>query len=186
MDYPNALIAMFAGAHRHAGADTDADGWKDSDVAHDTENLFHELTVYIANRGQAGSTRYWFAQIHGASDRASEPTIVGSNGADAPVLTSDSPLVQIDGAVDAAEYMTMGVCGWDEGAGDEEDGNYLLCATTNIQGDLLESLGLRQTFKHFEIERHARDDYHSGSGPGYDGILNLLQAITNVLNSHLK
>jgi len=181
----NARVAMFAGTHRYANGDSDNDGEEDSDVAHDTENLFHALTNYLANRGQDAGTPYWFIQIHGAIDRDSEPTIVGSDGAVSgpphPTLTSDSHLVQIDDAVDTEGHVSMGVCGWIEGPADDEDGYYFLCATTNVQGDLLGSLGLRQTFMHFEIERAARDDYDADSGPGYNGIVGLLQAIETVL-----
>ena len=187
VDDVNAHIAMFAGTHRYANGDADGDGEPDSDVAHDTENLFHALTVYLANQGLTDSAPYWFVQIHGAADRTSEPTITGSDGAVSgppyPALTPNSPLVQIDDAVDIAGHVSMGVCGWYEGSGNDEDGDYLLAATTNVQGDFLESLGLRQTFMHFEIERSARDSYIAGSGPGHDGILSLLDAIRTTLDA---
>ena len=181
----NARVAMFAGTHRYANGDDDGDGEADSDVAHDTENLFHALTDYLANQGQGIGTPYWFIQIHGAANRGSEPTVVGSDGAVSepphPTLTSNSHLVQIDDSVDAEGYVSMGVCGWVEGPADDEDGDYLLSATTNVQGNLLESLALRQTFMHFEMERTARDEYIAASGPGYNGIIGLLQAIVTVL-----
>jgi hypothetical protein len=92
-------------------------------------------------------------------------------------------LVLIDDEVDGDGYLSMGVCGWEEtGTDEDEDGDYYLAATTNIQGDLLESLGLRENFMHFEIERSGRDDYHAGSGDGYDGITGLFDAIETVLS----
>lgn len=127
VDDENARIAIFAGTHRNANDDGDGDGEPDSDVAHDTENLFHALTIFLANKGLTDSKLYWFIQMHGATDRTSEPTIVGSDGADIPTPTSNSPLAQIDDAVDDAGYVTMGVCGWPEGPNDDEDGDYLLC-----------------------------------------------------------
>lgn len=148
-----------------------------SDVAHNPDNLFHALTVYLARRGQTAGKPYWFIQVHGSRDRNSEPSVVGSNGADNPRLTADSPLVRLDTLVDGAGYVDMGVCGWVEGPGDDEDGDYRLCATTNIQGDFLESLSLRDTFVHLELERHVRNDYRAGQGPGYVGVLNLLADI---------
>ncbi len=182
-DNPNALMIQFAGTHRNASGDNDGDGKNDSDVAHDTENLFHILTDYMAQRGQAFGTAYWFLQIHGASNRTSEPTIVASTGADSPTLTAADAIVEIDDDVDTAGHVSMGVEGWPEGPNDDEDGDYYLKATTNVQGDHLESLGLRYSFMHFEIERHARDDYIAGSGPGFDGIQSLLTAIATTLGT---
>jgi hypothetical protein len=179
----NVLVTIFSGTRRDTNGDDDGDGEDDSDVAHEEENLFHILTEYLAERGDDDGTPYWFIQFHGASDRSSEPTVTGSNGADSPELTEESPLVLIDDEVDGEGYLTMGVCGWEEtGTDEDEDGDYYLAATTNIQGDLLESLGLRESFMHFELERTARDDYHGGSGDGYDGIIGLFEAIETVLS----
>jgi len=179
----NVLITIFAGTRRDTNADDDGDGEDDSDVAHEEENLFHILTEYLAERGDDDGIPYWFIQFHGASDRSSEPSITGSNGSDSPELAGEDPLVLIDDEVDGDGYLSMGVCGWEEtGTDEDEDGDYYLAATTNIQGDLLESLGLRESFMHFEIERTARDDYHAGSGDGYDGITGLFEAIETVLS----
>lgn len=178
VDDPNAAVALFAGTHRYANGRVRPR----SDVAHNTDNLFHALTAYLARRGQSAGDPYWFIQIHGSRDRSHIPSIVGSNGADRPQLALDSPLVRINGGVDNAGYVDMGVCGWREGPGDDEDGDYSLCATTNVQGDFLEGLGLRQTFIHLELERHVRDDYRAGSGPGYDGVLSLLSGVSDTLD----
>ena len=62
---PDASIALFAGAHRNANGDVDGDGERDSDVTHDTENLFHVLTEFIARERAADGSpvienlRYW-------------------------------------------------------------------------------------------------------------------------------
>ena len=177
-DDSNAAVAMFAGTHRYANGVLRPS----SDVAHNADNLFQLLTAYLAERGQSAGAPYWFIQIHGSRDRSTIPSIVGSNGGDYPQLTADNPLVRIDAAVDRAGYVDMGVCGWHEGPGDDEDGDYGLCATTNVQGDFLERLGLRQTFIHLELERHVRDDYRAGSGPGYDGVLSLLRGVSDTLH----
>lgn len=194
-------IAMFAGTHRYAngkanphdsitddpGADSNGNEWSDADVAHDPENAFHLLNEFLANSGLASGNPYWFVQLHGSKDRLSEPTIVGSDGAVSepphPTLVPDSPLVLIDDVVDIAGHSTMGICGWSEGTDPINDGDYLLCATTNIQGDSLEGLGLRQQFLHFEIDSTARANYHFGSGAGYNGIISLLNGIRSNLTT---
>lgn len=179
----NGISIMFAGAHRYANGDDDGDGHPDSDAAHDSDSLFHVLSKYLADRGFGFGTAYWFNQIHGSADRDSEPTIVGADGSWIPWLTETSPLVLIDDHVDLAGYITMGVWGWWEGPGDDQDGVYELNGITNIQGNYLESLGLRCSFLHFEIENHARDDYFNGSGDGYLGILTLLDGIRTVMDT---
>ncbi|MBS1253397.1 MAG: hypothetical protein MAG451_02446 [Anaerolineales bacterium] len=172
-----ARAVMFAGAHRYANGRDHAV----ADVAHNSDNLFHALTLHLARRGQVAGAPYWFIQFHGARDRDSEPDIVGSHGADDPLVFTESPLVLTDAAVDGAGHIGMGVCGWPEGPSDTEDGDYYLCATTNVQGDHLDSLGLRNSFVHLEIERHVRNDYRAGGGAGYEGVLTLMAGLRNTL-----
>lgn len=182
-----AAVALFSGSRRHSNGDADNDGWDDSDVAHDTENLFHALTVHLAN--QTAAAPAFYPQVHASQDRASEPSIVASDGDDrppAPDVTNGHPLVPIDDAVDAAANVTMGICSFSEGPGDDEDGDYLLCATTNIQGDFLETVGQRQQFMHYELERAARVDYHNGSGAGFDGIQDLFAAFRATLGPDIR
>lgn len=174
-------MILLAGAHRDANGDDDGDGWPDADVAHDPDSLFHLLTDYLAQRGLLHGSPYWFCQIHGSADRETEPTIVGSDCSPVPFMTETSALVLIDDQVDATGFITMGVWGWVEGPEDTEDGDYYLNGVGNIQSNLLNLYGLRGSFMHFEIERHARDDYLYESGPGYDGILHLMSTIKTVL-----
>lgn len=178
---PLARVVVLAGAHRAAVGDGDGDGAPDSDVANDTENLFHALTGRLARRGLARGEPLWFIQFHGAADREADPTVVGSDGSGAAAVRVGSPLAAIDHAVDAAGRVTMGVCGLWEGAGDDADGVYSLNASNNLQGAMLATLGQRHAFMHFEIERAARDDWHAGAGPGFDGIGDLMGAIASTL-----
>jgi hypothetical protein len=176
-DDSGAAALLLAGTHRDAVGDGNANGYADSDVAHETQNLFHLATAYLAGRGQAADAPYWFIQIHGSADLASEPDITGSNGADLPIMDAASPLVGVDDFIDTRHNVVSGVWGWWEGAGDDQDGDYALRGTTNAQGDLLEGMGLRDSFMHFEIEWSLRNAYHVGSGAGYDGVLDLLDAL---------
>lgn len=171
-----AWMALFAGTHRYANGDADGDGDEDSDAAHDTENLFHALTAYLARRGEARGGTPWVVQYHGAADRDTEPDVVASGGAPAP----GCPLVSIDDAVDAAGNIRSGVCGWSEEK-EGEDGDYLLCVSSNVQYALMRGMGIGDGFLHLEIERAARADYHAGSGPGHDGVLDLLDAVAEIL-----
>ena len=175
---PHACAALFAGTHRSANDDSKAS----ADVAHAAENLFHMLTEHFAWRGQLGGTPYWFIQFHGSADRRGEPAITGSDGTRKPQLTKTSPLVRINDAVNKAGYVKMGVCGWSKESADDTDRNYRLCATRNLQGILLQRMGLRHTFMHFEIADRVRDDFRVGSGPGYQGVQSLLAAIRETLN----
>jgi hypothetical protein len=181
LDNPLSRAVVLAGAHRAAVGDGDGDGAPDSDVANDTENLFHALTGYLARRGLARGEPLWFIQFHGAADRDTDPSVVGSDGSGIASLPAGSPLVGINNVVDEAGHVTMGVCGWREGAGDDEDGVYALNASNNLQGAMLSTLGQRHSFMHFEIERTARDEWHAGVGSGYDGIGDLMGAITAAL-----
>lgn len=181
-----AALAFFSGSRRDSNGDGDGDGEPDSDVANDTENLFHALTEHVA--GLDPTDPPFFVQIHSALDRTSTPTITGSDGDDrppAPPVTSGHPLVAIDDDVDADGHVLMGVCGFSEGSADNQDGDYLLCATGNSQGDFLETVGLREQFMHFEIERAARDDWNDGSGAGFDGIRGLFRAIRELAGPEL-
>ena len=180
---PGGAVLLLAGAHRDALGDLNANGFSDSDAAHETGNLFHLLTTHLASKGLDAGAPYWFIQIHGSADLSTEPDIVGSSGADAPVLTGTSALVRVDDEVDTRGNALMGVWGWWEGTGDDQDGDYLLRATTNVQGDVLEAMGMRDSFMHFEIERTARDSYHAGAGAGYDGVLDLLAALRQELGT---
>ncbi|CAA9384041.1 MAG: hypothetical protein AVDCRST_MAG93-9358, partial [uncultured Chloroflexia bacterium] len=112
-------------------------------------------------------------------DRQMQPVITASNGADVPRLTKEDPLVQIKQRVEKRSELTMGVCGWQERRGVP----YLLCGKENIQGLLLERMGLRSTFMHFELERRLRDDFYNGVEPGYTGMLEYLASIRDVLDS---
>lgn len=183
LDNPLARAVVLAGAHRAAVGDGDGDGAPDSDVANDTENLFHALTGRLARRGLARGEPLWFIQFHGAADRDTDPTVVGSDGSGAAAIRAGSPLAAIDHAVDAAGSVTMGVCGLWEGEGDDEDGVYALNASNNLQGAMLATLGQRHAFMHFEIERAARDDWHAGAGAGFDGIGDLMGAIASILGA---
>ena len=169
--------AVFAGAHRYAN------GRKRpvADVAHGTENLFHGLTVYLARRGQATGRPFWFIQFHGSRDRPGQPVITASNGAAMPALTTACALVRIQAAVGREGCLKMGVCGWTDGSQSDQAGSYLLTARDNIQGQFLESIGLREHFMHFEIGYEARRQYHAGHEPGKSGILHLLEAIRQTL-----
>ncbi len=180
IENPNAVMTMFAGAHRYANKDYDGDGYADSDIAHDIHSLMSYLMVRLASHGFHNHTPYWFVQFHGAMDRESEPSIVATNGTRHPHFTAESPLVRVDDMVDKPNIITMGVCGWREGDSDMDDGDYYLTATTNIQGQLLERMNLRNSFMHFEIERHARNEYVMPS-EGFYGIPLLLDAIRIVL-----
>lgn len=173
-----AALAVFSGARRNANGDADLDGEEDSDAAHDPDSLFHAVVAHAAALSAADPALQ--VQVHGAKNRISEPTFTGSDGADRPPwppVTAGHPLEAVDAAVDADGHVSMGVCGFAEGPGNDEDGAYLLCATTNVQGDHLESVGQRERFMHFELERAARDDFNAGSGPGFDGIRGLFRAV---------
>ncbi len=212
----NARVAMFAGTHRYANCpvyapgknkpeppydlecDSDMDGEVDSDVAHDTDSLFHRLSKALIDHSLtnqvvwwkwAARKPYWFIQFHGSGGYDDDPTIVGSDGACSkpphPTLTANSPLVKINDIVDdiqdasGASIVSMGICGWYEGSGgvDENgnavdlDGDYFLCATGNAQGKMLDDQGLRERFMHFEIESSARDP----EGEAVDGLLHAIR-----------
>jgi hypothetical protein len=176
-DDARARAVMLAGAHRHANGD----GRADSDVAHAADNLFHALSEHLARRGLALGSPHWFIQIHGSATRPGEPAIIASDGAARPRLRPDSALVRISDLVNAAGLCDMGVCGWHDGPGAPRGGNYRLCATDNAQGRMLEALGLRETFLHFEIAWPLREDYAARRGPGHAAVLGLLGAIRAVL-----
>lgn len=178
---PYSVALILAGANRLANPDADGDGWPDADVAHDPHSLFNALHHHLAMRGISLFTPYWFIQIHGATDREIEPTVTGSNGDALPQMTEFHRLAKIDEAVDIQGLISMGVWGWWEGPNDDEDGRYALNGVINIQGDLLGFLGWRDSFMHLEIERQARDEYHAGVSPGYQGILGLLDTIATEL-----
>lgn len=183
----SAAVALFSGSRRHSNGDGDGDGQEDSDVAHDTENLFHLMTVHLASVTAAEPAFY--VQVHAAANRTGEPLITGSDGADRPPepdITNGHPLVAIDDAVDADGHLSMGLCSFSEGPGDDEDGDYELCATTNLQGDFLETVDQREQFMHFELQRTARLSYDAGSGPGYDGIRGLFTALRSTLGPELQ
>ncbi len=182
-DDVGAAALLLAGTHRDAVGDLNTNGYSDSDVAHETKNLYHHLTATLAEQGLSAGTPYWFIQVHGAADMASEPDITASNGADAPGMNAASPLVLVDDEIDTRNNVVSGVWGWWEGAGDDQDGDYALRATTNLQGDLLETMGLRDSFMHFEIEWTLRNAYHAGTGAGYDGVLDLLEALRGVVGT---
>jgi hypothetical protein len=176
-DDARASAVVLAGAHRHANGD----GRVHSDVAHAADNLFHALSAHLARRGLATGNPRWFIQIHGSAARADEPAIIASDGAQRSRLEAGSPLVRIKNLVDAAGHADMGVCGWREGPGAREGGSYRLCATDNAQGRMLEALGLRDWFLHFEIAWPLREGYAAGRGPGHAAIVGLLGAIRAVL-----
>lgn len=182
-DNPYAAAAMLAGTHRYANDDHDHDGEPDADVAHETENLFYIMTKVAAHHGARALTPYWFIQFHGAYDRESEPSIVAATGATWPKFTPSSPLLIIDEVMDTLGLATMGVCGWPEGPGEAEDGQYELTATNNMQGRLLETIGLRHSFMHFELERSLRDGYYYGYEPLFTGTLQFLSTLQDTLNS---
>ncbi|MBC8078501.1 MAG: hypothetical protein H7Y32_20655, partial [Chloroflexales bacterium] len=156
-------------------------GRASADVAHATNNLFHALTAHLARRGLAADKPFWFIQLHGSAARPGEPAITAADGAKRPQPSGTSPLVRINDLVDGAGHADMGVCGWREGPGEREDGAYLLCATDNAQGRMLEALSLRHTFMHFEIDWPLRDDYVAGRAPGYAAVMGLLAAIRDTL-----
>ncbi len=172
----DACMAMFAGAHRYANDGEPAP----ADVAHTSTTLFHTLTSYLAGNGNAAGSPYRFVQFHGSHNRRKQPTITASHGAESPKLTRNSLLVRISAHVNGAGFVDLGVCGWTDRG--EDRGRYLLCATDNLQGSMLAHLNLRQSFLHFEISQSARDEYQSGRGRGYEGVLSLLSAIRLTMN----
>lgn len=185
LDNPFSRAAVLAGTHRYAVGDGDGDGAPDSDVANDTENLFHALTGHLARRGLAQGAPLWFIQFHGAIYRDTDPSVVSSDGSGVASLPAGNPLVGINNVVDAAGHIKMGVCGWWEGAGTDEDGAYALNASNNLQGAMLATLGQRHSFMHFEIDRPTRDQWAdpiAAPGPGYDGIGDLMGAIAATLS----
>lgn len=182
-----AAVAVFSGARRNASGDGDGDGEEDTDAAHDPDSLFHVVVEHTATLSAAAPALQ--VQVHAAQNRSSEPTITGSDGADRPPWPAPAaghPAVEVDEQVDADGFVSMGVCDFAEGSGDDEDGDYLLCARTNVQGDFLETVGQRERFLHFEIERTARDHFHLGSGPGFDGIRGLFRAVRTLLGPELE
>jgi hypothetical protein len=176
VDDAQAGVALFAGTHRWANG---VQG--NADVAHTHANLFHLLTSHLAHQGQAHGIPLWFVQFHGAADRPSEPAITGANGAGTPCFDPSSPLVRISAAVNRAGYVDMGICGWLDQAHSKAHGQYVLRATSNVQGRLLEELGLRDNFMHFELAQQVRLAFRAGLNPGYQGTLSLLQAIRETL-----
>jgi len=181
-----AALAFFSGSRRHSNGDGDGDGEDDSDVAHDTDTLFHALTEWAASVAAVDPAFYF--QVHASIDRTSEPTIVASDGASRPpwpAVTNGHPLVPVDDAVDADGFVTMGVWGFDEGVGNE-DGDYVNPGTQNVQGDFLESVSQREQFIHLEIERAARVDYDNGTGDGFDGINGLFRALREILGPEIQ
>ena len=171
VDDEHAAVAVFAGTHRYANGCDPAP----ADVAHTPHNLLHALTAVLAERGRATDHSPWFVQFHGSADRASQPAITASSGAVEAELDERSPLARIEQRVQAAGHLTIGVC--PDGGVEGRSGRPLLCATSNIQGSILETLGLRHTFLHFEIARCARMEYRKGAGSGYTGIEDLRAAI---------
>ena len=174
VDDPGGAALLVAGAHRYAnGEDRPI-----ADVTRSSSNVFHALTAYLAHTAQSRGTPLWFIQFHGSLDRRMQPMITASNGADAPRFTKEDPLVQIKQRVEKRSHLAMGVCGWRERTGEP----YLLCGKENIQGLLLERMGLRSTFLHFELERRLRDDFYNGVEPGYTGMLEYLATVRDVLD----
>jgi hypothetical protein len=182
-----ALLAFAEDSHACAlllaGAQRDADSGKISgeDAANSTHNLFHTLTAWFARSGLKNGYPLWFVQIHGSDDRSGQPGIVGSNGTRV-ALPAGSPLPQIADAVNADGHVTMGVCGREADQPIGDVGNYHLCATGNAQMDVLASLGLPESFLHFELERHIRDEFHQGGAKGEAAVDDLLSTLREVLN----
>ncbi|HSH82171.1 MAG TPA: hypothetical protein VLA19_26895 [Herpetosiphonaceae bacterium] len=176
MDDEHAAVALFAGAHRYANGRDPAP----ADAAHTPHNLLHVLTGVLAVRGRATGRPPWFVQFHGSADRTQQPAITASSGAAEPGLDEGSPLPRIAQRVQAAGHLTIALCPGPKGA--RRPRRPLLCGTGNIQGNLLETLGLRHTFMHFETAQSARSAYRRGAGPGYDGIRDLLVAIRGELS----
>lgn len=174
---PEACAAFFAGTHRYANHNSFI-----SDVAHTTTNLFHALTVSLAQYGQRRGTPFWFIQFHGAANRSGEPAIIGSDGTGCMEMAATNPLIHISACVNRAGYVDMGICGWRDPAPSTAHGRYRLRATRNVQGQELERLGLRHTFMHFELAQHVRAAFHSGASPGYHGMLSLFYAIRKILD----
>lgn len=169
---PGACAAMFAGTHRYANGLQKPD----SDPAHADNTLFQALTEFFAHRGQALGRPYWFVQFHGSTPQDGMPAMIISNGA--PKTTPPpSVLMHIYQQVNQEANVRIGVCGWFADGGETE--RYNLCARDNIQGQLLETLGLRYTFIHIEIDQYTRSDYHSATNP--TAILDLLQALREQL-----
>jgi hypothetical protein len=172
-DDPDALALVVAGAHRYANGETPPI----ADVTRSPDNLFHVLTASLARAGRDAGTPYWFVQFHGSHDRQGQPMITASDGSQSPCLAPNSALVRIKQLVERHGALRMGVCGWP----DASDEPYLLCGKENIQGMLLERMGLRATFMHFELEHRLRHTMHHGVEPGYGNGLALLAAIREVL-----
>lgn len=168
---PHAAVALFAGTNRYANGRESAS----ADVAHTTSNLFHALTDVLATHGRSSGTPYWFVQLHGSADRPGQPMITASHGIIAPAMGNASPLLAIQRHVEAEGHVTIGVC-------DGAPRAYRLCGTRNIQGRLLERLGLRHTFLHFEIAQSARSEYRREQAPGHAGIHDLLAAVRHALS----
>ena len=176
VDDEHAAVALFAGTHRYANGRNPAP----ADAAHTPHNLLHALTAVLAARGRETGRPPWFVQFHGSADRTQQPAITASSGAAEPGLDEGSPLPRIAQRVQAPGHLTIALCPEPKGAGRPR--RPLLCGTGNIQGNLLETLGLRHTFMHFEIAQSARSAYRKGAGPGYDGIRGLLAAIRGELS----
>ena len=173
VDDPNAQAVVVAGAHRYAnGEDPPV-----ADVTRTSTNLFHALTAFLAHTAQSAGAPLWFIQFHGAADRSMQPAITASNGTDDPGWTADAPLVQIKSRM-AQHGVEMGVCGWED-----DDGPYVLCGTQNIQGLLLEHMGLRANFMHIEFERKLRSAYHNRDEPGMSQLQHFLDATREVLDN---
>ncbi len=172
VDDPGAVAVVVAGAHRYANGEKPPV----ADVTRTPTNVFHALTAYLAHTAQSAGAPLWFIQFHGSVDRPLQPMITASNGTEDPDMTKDDPLVQIKRRL-KKHGLPMGVCGWED-----DDGPYMLCGTENIQGLLLERMGLRATFMHFELEHRLRFEFHKGIDPGCTTMLTLLGTIREVLD----
>lgn len=177
MEDPQACALVLSGARR----DADSGDVPGEDAANSTENLFHSLTNWLARRGLAAGSPLWFVQIHGAGDRSGQPAIVGSNGTRG-ALPPGSPLPMIRDLVETGGHVQMGVCGKEPGQARTKRDAYHLCATGNAQGRLLSTLGVPETFLHFEIQRHIREEFHKGSSEGEAAVHDFLTAVQTALD----
>lgn len=175
VDDPQAAALVVAGSHRYANGEEPPI----ADVTRSPASLFHVVTACLARTAQCAAMPLWFIQFHGSQDRLMQPMITASNGSEEPWLTVDDPLVRIKRRVEEHDGLTMGVCGWHT----TSDEPYFLCGKENIQGLLLEGMGLRSTFMHFELERRLRHDMFHRVEPGYGHGLAFLAATRDVLDA---
>ena len=178
VDDPRGAVALFAGTNRYANGRTPAR----ADVAHKHDNLFHTLSAALAVRGQAAGRPAWFVQLHGSEDRRGQPAVTASHGVRLPFLDGWSILPEIEQHVRAEGNQSIGVCGRRQKSVGVRTRRYVLCGTGNTQGLMLEQLGLRHTFLHFELARTMRAAYQRGAGSGHAGVLGLLAAIRSALS----